>query len=130
MKRKMDVSYAIDVDSILANMLDEKDDVIGFVVYKAIKALDPVVKGYTEKRNQLITKYGTKNEDGTYTMSKDNEHFAEYSDEADKALSEVIEVDMPDMTQKNFDALVKDKGLSGREIFTLENVLLKDKKTK
>lgn len=63
-------------------------------------------------------------------MSKDNEHFAEYSDEAVKALSEVIEVDMPDMTQKNFDALVKDKGLSGREIFTLENVLLKDKKTK
>ena len=41
---------------------------VGFNISKTVKAIEENIKIYDESREALIKKYGTENEDGTYTV--------------------------------------------------------------
>lgn len=112
------------------------DGKLGYVMARALRILSAEIKDYDEKRVELIQKYGTKDEEGNYSISpEDEENYKTFLEELVPILNYAIEVNIPQIDEEEFElpyspiATVADYSMI-EQIFVNSNKTVKDAETK
>lgn len=99
-----DVVLKYDAISNIMNDTSVTDVSLKYNLLTILHELEPHKKYFTKLRNELITRYGKLNEDGTYQIKEGGEHFDDYLKEINELLkSEVV---IPDISKIKFDKVV------------------------
>lgn len=101
---------------------------LGWYIYRNVKVLTEAVEEAVKIRNEALVKYGTKDDENTYSINPSAEGWAEYIKEVEPVMQ--IEQDIPLVMIKRdeFDALVSDTSLSASEMMVLDNLLVEGNK--
>ena len=78
---------------------------LGYVITRAKTKMIAEVKPFEEERDKLFRKYGTENEDGTYSVDPGSEHFQDFVKELTSILDDKTEIEIRQLTQEEYDAL-------------------------
>ena len=126
MKIKMTNSSIGDVLNVLMKF-DNCEGKLSYAIHKTKRKLINEYKDFEEIRNNLIRKYGEKDEEtGNYLIRQDSEGFQKYKEEIMPISQDIVEVEIHQITQEEFDnSDYYNENVSTKEYDLLEALFVK-----